>query len=213
MTPTLSLIIPTIGRGTLLRTLHSVLPQLLRGDEILVIGDGPQSTVRMLIEQAHLTHDLAHCPMCGGEFELRYFETERTNTWGSDQRQFGMAVATGDYLAFLDDDDTWAVDARQQIAAATESVGERLYGPKPHIFQMRYANGAVLWTVPALREANIGTPMLVVPRELERLGRWSSRYECDFDFARSWGWLDEEIVWHESVIALIDHEERKQQNA
>lgn len=207
MPATISLIIPTIGRPSLLRTLDSVIPQLAHGDEIIVIGDGPQPGARVIIEQAHLRYDLNNCPMCGGDVVLHYLETAPSRTWGHAQRQFGMSVATGDYIAFLDDDDTWTLVARAMIALVT-NTDDFTRQKCPHIFQMRYANGSVLWQTPQLLCGNVGTPMFVVPNEPENLGTWSSRYEGDFDFASSWKWPESLIAWHGEVLALIDHGEQ-----
>ena len=53
--PRLSIIIPTIGRATLARTLATIAAQeLLPGDEVLVIGDGPQPEAERMFQAAGL---------------------------------------------------------------------------------------------------------------------------------------------------------------
>ena len=52
-------------------------------------------------------------------------------------------------------------------------------------------------------QGSIGTPMFVVPND-GRLGRWSTRYEGDFDFISSTlAARNERPRFHEEVIALI----------
>jgi glycosyltransferase involved in cell wall biosynthesis len=192
----LTVIVPTISRLSLTRALQSILPQLLPGDECLVVGDGEQRNARR-------TTNLEYEQLKDG-VQLLYFEYGPTKDWGNAQRQFGLYRARTTHIAFLDDDDVWAPGARLAIEAGitvTPSV--------PHIFRMRYANGFTLWQVPALRCGNVGTPMIIVPRNPSKLGKWSSRYEGDFDFISTWGWTDPEICWHHEVIALIEPEDGK----
>lgn len=119
--------------------------------------------------------------------------------YGNEARNRMMAVATGDYLIFMDDDDCYvrgAFDAiRSGIATAMGSV---------HMFRMSVPSwGRVLWTDEAVREGNVSTQMVAVPNEPAKLGRWSERYAADYDFIRSTCDLAGEPVWHVDVIALV----------
>jgi SAM-dependent methyltransferase len=141
---TLSIVIPTIGRDSLAQTIRSLVHQLACGDEIVVVADGPQSSIRQLIRELDC-HAVKYC---------EHFDPQ--STYGNAQRNYGASQAVGELLWFCDDDDVampWAV--------ASIRDGMRLEGPA--IFRMEYG-GSELWRSPEIRVGNIGGPMVVVPR-------------------------------------------------
>lgn len=188
--PTLSLVIPTIGRPTLARTLASVRQQLWRaGDEVLLVGDGPQPIARDLWNQFKLPG--------------RYLETEIVlGHWGHGVRNwvFDNNHAIGQFVMALDDDDELtpqAVDTvRRAIAAAPD---------QPHLFRMSGVPGlGTLWKVKELAEQNVGTPMFVTPNDSGRLGRYTLRYGGDFDFIQATcAMYGNDLTWHPEVICRV----------
>ena len=87
-----SVIVPTCDRPKSLRRALESIRKLEGADlslEILVADNGP----------CHETRTIAD------EFGAVYLHVERKGP--SEARNAAMAVATGDYLAFLDDDDAW----------------------------------------------------------------------------------------------------------
>lgn len=190
-TPTVSLVIPSVSRPTLARTLLSLAGQpWIPGDEILLVGDGPQSQAREMWEQLKLPG--------------RYLETpERLGFWGHGARNWllDQQAATGGYLAALDDDDVWTPDSLAVIRAA---IAER--PGHPHIFRMDgVPNGiGLVWKTQQIRERNVGTPMLVVPNDFARLGRYTPRYGGDCDFVReTCSHYCDGPEWHEDVICRV----------
>ncbi|WP_159502510.1 glycosyltransferase family 2 protein [Microbacterium sp. 18062] len=88
----MSAIIPTTGRSELARAISSVRSQQTSADlEVVVVFDGSPD---------------AEVPL---EAEREADRVVRTGgfTGGSSARNAGVAAATGDYVAFLDDDDQW----------------------------------------------------------------------------------------------------------
>lgn len=181
----LSIIIPTILRPTLAATLDSIQAAgLATGDEVLVMVDA----------------DHAHKPLPAGVKVPRaapvavYYSEYSRGGWGGPARNLGIRAATGSHLLFIDDDDTYepeALDAiRGMVAAAPDSM---------HIWRMVARGGLVLWRTPGMKVGNIGTPMFCVPRA--NAGHWTSRYQGDFDFARSSAaTMAHEPVWHRDVL-------------
>lgn len=176
----LTIIIPTIGRDTLPRTLDSI-PD---GVEVVVVADGDDA------------FDKAESLVADRDVLL--VRTEQTNTVGHHQRAYGMTLATGEWLAFMDDDDVYTPDGVETILG---ELGE----PCVHVFRMRFKDGnQVLWGEKNLVVGNVGTPMFVVPNDPARLGRWNPKRCGDFDFVNETALLhDGRVVWHEQVISVI----------
>jgi hypothetical protein len=173
----ISYIVPTSGRHSLVATLQSI--ECWPGDEILVIG------------QFHPT----------GDERPRYFPCGNGNDWGAKERNIGIEHAQGQYLAFMDDDDTYAPGARDAMERVIVETPDR-----PAIFRMRYPNGMTLWQDPNLRCGNVSTQMIMVPNVPTMLAMWPPRYEGDFLFLDGMKWPKDQIVWNREIIALIGHD-------
>ncbi len=86
--PRVSVIIPTYGRPTLLLdAIASVLAQQVAGIEIIVVDDASPEPITVTGD--HLRHSISE------------------NRGSAAARNLGVSAATGDILAFLDDDDQW----------------------------------------------------------------------------------------------------------
>jgi hypothetical protein len=182
-----SIIVPTCGRRSLGHALHSIQEQtLVTGDEVLLITDGPLPQAADLFRRSGLPGQ------CLG--------TEATRDLGASQRNRGMDLAVGDYLLFLDDDDTFAAGAFAAVRSALREAPGR-----PHLFRMRYAaSGHVLWADQRLILGNVGTPMIVVPNR-QQLRRWDRRHGHDYRFVAGNLplWPPECLVWREEIIAIV----------
>ncbi len=118
MMPTVSVIIPTFNRSRLLeRTIRSVLSQTYRDFEIIIVDDAStDNTQEMLNEKFKQEIDIGI---------IRYVRNE-INLERSRSRNKGMDLAAGNYIALLDDDDTWLPDHLNKLVCfmeANEDVG------------------------------------------------------------------------------------------
>jgi glycosyltransferase involved in cell wall biosynthesis len=96
MTPSLvSVIVPTYNRAyCLARALDSILCQTYEALEVVVIDDGSTDNTRELVSSRY-AHDA----------RVRYFYEENRGVTAA--RNQGIKLSRGDYVAFLDSDDTW----------------------------------------------------------------------------------------------------------
>lgn len=109
-----STVIPTIGRKTLSRAVESVLNQEFNADdfEIIVLNDSGKSIFEADWQQSE---------------RVQIFNTNRRNR--SVARNTGAAVAKGEYLHFLDDDDWMLPGAFQNLwELAKKNKAAWLYG-------------------------------------------------------------------------------------
>jgi glycosyltransferase involved in cell wall biosynthesis len=93
--PLISIIIPTYNRNNLLKfTLNSILIQTYSNFEVIIVDDGSV----LPFDKEYLKIDK----------RLKYFY--KLNEGVAASRNFGLSLAGGDFIAFLDDDDTYEQD-------------------------------------------------------------------------------------------------------
>ena len=93
--PKVSVVVPTYNRAELLpRALDSVIAQTFRNFELIIVDDHSTDTTQRVIAE------YANDP------RVRALRHERTRGQSSALNR-GIAVARGEYVAFLDDDDEW----------------------------------------------------------------------------------------------------------
>ena len=182
----LTVITPTIGRRSLLDTLLSIYKQLDQGDEHLVIGDGRQPEA---------------AAMCAS-FGATYHDGPFVHDYGNSQRDYAATLATGDYLLYCDDDDTFTPDALALVREAVQAEPGI-----PHVFRMTHPTFGVLWKRPALVCGNVGTPMLAVPND-SRLSIWADgdprSYEGDYRFiTRTVANHGGRCGWQEGIVCNV----------
>jgi glycosyltransferase involved in cell wall biosynthesis len=90
--PSVSVVIPTLGRESLRQAISSVLDQTVKPLEVLVICHDSLKSNKIIVDVAR-------------KHSVRIL----TNRFGtvSENRNQGIQEAQGDYVAFLDDDDYW----------------------------------------------------------------------------------------------------------
>lgn len=95
MTPNFSIIIPTYNRaGLIIKTLLSVLAQTYKDYEVLIIDDGSTDDTEQRVKAFITEHDCNH---------FKYFKKENAERGAA--RNYGMQLARGRYISFLDSDD------------------------------------------------------------------------------------------------------------
>lgn len=185
----LSIIVPTADGDGLDTLFASLDGQLLRSDEVLIVGDthdGPLFHIAERIQQQramyyYLEHDAGH------------------HCWGHCQINYGITQAHGNYLLFIDDDDCFPDGALQAIRDAIYTLHE----PRPLMFKFySRRHGMALPVRHEVRESAIGGHAMVATNIPEKLGTWECRYAGDYDFIVSTlkHWPDGP-AWFDDVIA------------
>lgn len=189
---TISVIIPTLGRDTLAAALYSVLPQLESEDEVVVVADlaGDGHTARAI---------------CNGMPQVVYAEAASTVGIGCAQREVGIDLAKGDWLAFLDDDDVYLPGALEAFRNGSGTSGSN--PERPVIFRMNHPLLGVLWREPVLVYGNVSSQMLLVPNQPDRLGNWepylSDGTGSDFTFITGCVERMGAPVWRDEIVAEL----------
>lgn len=180
--PNIGVFIPTAGRKTIVRTLHSILTQrLLKGDDIVVIGDGYNAWTDKVVS------DL------GPPF--RYIAIPETKDWGHSQCNYGMQIVNGDVAVAQDDDDIFAPRAFEEIRQAAIEFPDT-----PIMARVKTPFLGVLW-----KEANYGLidgHCLIYPNNKEKLGSWTAAYDGDQHYMRTTVDHYEAVGWLDKVISI-----------
>lgn len=183
----ITVVMPTIGRKSLRRSLNSVVYQMGREDEVIVVGDGPCSLPAGMIA--------SYGP------RVRYIElSEKATDWGGTPRNLGMHLARKEYISFMDDDDIYIPGAFKAMHHAIENNRGRAF-----LFKMKHMD-KVIWEDPDIRMCNVSTQMLVMPNT-DRNPIWAGHYEADLKFIMDVSALHPPhapIMWMSDIIAKLD---------
>jgi glycosyltransferase involved in cell wall biosynthesis len=212
--PKVSVIIPTYNRARLLsEAVASVLAQSFQDLEIIIVDDASNDATQEAIAK-----------FC--DVRIRYFRHAQ-NRGEAACRNAGVAHAAGDYIAFLDDDDTWLPQKLALQVALLDRSPARVGGVYTGYYRVDIATGATVATVPAerrgaiyadLREQNwVGSPSGVVLRRqcFDRVGRFDEdiKFGVDYDmWIRISRCYDFETV-NEPLVRYAVHPDRLSANS
>jgi len=178
--PTLSVVIATIGRATLMATLES-LRQLGPRDEVLLITDGEHPHASTMLDCAGLR--------CSSQFIVH---RPQASDWGHTLRNLYSSRAKGDRVLHIDDDDVYLDGAIDTVRFECAKHPDELV-----VFRMLTRNGHIPITH-QIRVGNIDTKCGALPNVPEKWGVWGAFYggdgafyeSCRFDVA----WCDKAIT-------------------
>jgi glycosyltransferase involved in cell wall biosynthesis len=150
------------GERYLAEAIESALHQTYRPIEVIVVDDGSTDRSREVAER----------------FAERIRYARRTHAGIAGTRNHGVALARGEYLAFLDADDLWSQDKLQRQVAVFEAdatigivIGDTEQFVSPELEEqvkarIRFAAGSVAARMPGA--------VLIRRREFDRVGSFST---------------------------------------
>lgn len=185
MKPTISILIPTRGGGDLLYVLHSIaMQEMLDGDEVIIICDGPQPEIAAQIDALGPPFRYAQTPQPTGDF-------------GHSQLNYGLTLAKGDFIMGTDDDDGF-------LPRAIEVVRDALTEKKPYLFKFWSNDRLLIWSEAhkEIAETRIGGHNLVLPNIEGAKGEFTRRYRGDFDWVKSVlaNYPEKDWVWRHEIL-------------
>jgi glycosyltransferase involved in cell wall biosynthesis len=175
----ISVLIATIGRDTLKRSIDSITPQLGDGDELVVAADGPEALVKA-------RRQWPACVLVPGSPH---------GNWGHTPRNLMIPALEGPWVVHQDDDDTMAPEA---LANVRRHVAE--HPGAVHLYRVLYECGYVIWGEKVVCQGNIGTRFIVHRKEhagwFDPLLAWG-----DFNFVKTTVENSGvEPIWHEEYL-------------
>lgn len=189
--PWLSVIVPTIGRPTLERTIESIRSQEPDSDkvEIVLVGDSFNGTYKLALDDLIRSERVWH---------ERYAEHDGgIHAWGHPQRQHGQSIARGQWLWWLQDDDVATPGSLAVIRTAIE-----LNGQAPLLFKVhQHHGGRTIWQTEEIKRGNVDADCIVCPNDQSKLGRWGMGYDGDCQFIRETVTNFGDVRWLAAVIA------------
>ena len=177
---TFSILIATVGRPTLQNMLDSLSPQLKFDDCLTIVFDGHSAIP--------------------SEFDLskfkckvnRHCEPTALGYWGHGVRnKYASLIEKRDFVMHGDDDDVYVADAFKVIQNLCIDQ-DTLY-----VFKMIEEHRTIFPKTHKIKENNIGTPLGVIPYNLNMKGIWLNRFGGD-------GAFYEQIVQHTNKIIFSD---------
>ena len=160
---TFSIIVVTLGRPSLPHLLGSIARQIEMGDEVLVVGERPDSPARACVEEL------------GWPFRFYFCPDPAPRLYGQPQRNWIIALAKGDYLNYQDDDDEMANGIMPVMRRNCKQQPGKIF-----IYQMRKPDGSLHPGYPPERLA--GGQCFVWPNIPGRMGLFTYKYTGDQDF-------------------------------
>jgi hypothetical protein len=182
MAPSLSVLVPTVGRPALARLLESLREQdWASGDEVLLVSDDGHEAAAAAWEAAALPGH--HVRLAGGPHR----------DWGHTPRNLALPLVRTDFVLHADDDDALLPGALARVREAlrADPIGFHLF---PFV---RHRDRHLVGSERVLAHGHVGTPNLVHPAGVP-LGRWGTAHGGDAAFITGSVALnpDRAVHWH-----------------
>ena len=190
----ISVVIPTIGRQTLIRTLDAIASQVTEADEVIVVADAN----RPIGETFHAAQDRYRYPSWQWR-SLAFVDSFK----GIYQSNSGFTLTSGDLILSHSDDDIFVAGAFARMRELAESAPDC-----PVLFRTRSPRGRMSWDIGDRRlvRNRAGGGSIAVPR------RWLVPYRYTLKGSVDYNWITEIVdtaakagypaVWTDDVLMI-----------
>lgn len=173
-----NVLIATVGRPTLQNMLDSLSPQLSPKDCLTLVFDG-HSKIPLEFNFSNFK-----CKV------VKFCEPIALGYWGHGIRnKYAALIKKRDFIMHADDDDMYDPDAFKVVRNICIDRST-LY-----VFKMKLSESFVFPEKHTVRENNIGTPLGVIPYELNNKGVWLYRYGGDGSFYEQIAHQNKNIIY------------------
>lgn len=162
----INILISTLGKKTIFRTLISLKNQLCDEDYLTIIFDGVNTNIELI---RLFTEKNFKCNV-----EI-IFEEKQQGYWGHGIRNKYKNLK-GDFIHHSDDDDEYlpdAIESMKNICISNNII---------YIFKIIRENGDIIWKNKEIKVNKISTQSGVIPNHINKEGYWELKYGGDFDF-------------------------------
>lgn len=162
----INVLISTLGKKTIFRTLISLKDQLNEDDFLTIIFDGINTNVdiiRLFVKKNFICN-----------YEI-IFEKIQQGYWGHGIRNKYNNLK-GDFIHHSDDDDEYlpnSIEHMKNICLCKNTI---------YIFKIIRENGEIIWKNKEIKINKISTQSGVIPNHINKQGYWELKYGGDFDF-------------------------------
>lgn len=191
--PTFHILIATGGKSQLKEMLNSLKNELLEGDAITIIFDGPDALTKSTFTDDWISG--FKCPI------KKIEESVVLGFWGHAARNKhqGQLTPRTTYIMNADDDDTY-------IAGSFKSLRSKCTDPNTlYIAKMTYVSNRAL-NIPRQNKdivfGDISTQNGIIPFDMAAKGVWKPRYGGDFDYYSDLNKLNPPIIFLDDIIYL-----------
>jgi glycosyltransferase involved in cell wall biosynthesis len=179
--PRISVITPTWQRHDMLlgRCIPSVQAQGYPDTEHIIVSDGPDPELREILGQ----------PWLRGWRSLWYDELPEHDPephYGHHCRARGLEIATGDYIAYCDDDDALRPLHCSLLAQALDANPGAGFALSLMVSHGPHGDAVIGAGAPAA--GNVGTPMIAHRRSVLETATWDHAGQFE-DWDLAWAWM------------------------
>lgn len=163
------ILIATIGKEGIFRILNSFKTQLLQNDYLTIVFDGPDwPNIQKVID---FTKDFqCHVSVI--------IEEKNLGHWGHGIRNKYKDLK-GDFVFHVDDDDDITSDCMESIRTNCVDLN------KIYLFKMQLDSKKIIWTEKKIKHSEVGTPMGILPIEINKKSDFGYFYGGDYEFYKN----------------------------
>jgi len=180
-------LIATMGRESIFDILKSFKKQLNENDYLTIVFDGPN--LPNVDEVKNFTKQM----LCNTNVIV---EEKNLGYWGHAIRNKHNNLK-GDFVFHVDDDDNITSDCMNELRNNCKDKNTI------YIFKMKMSNDNIIWVTKEINIKEIGTPMGIIPTNINSTSTFTHNYGGDYEFYKKLENDGNNIEYVDKVIYLV----------